>query len=37
MDSNKDKRVSRTEFISYISKYGSDVAEDDALEMVKKS
>jgi Ca2+-binding EF-hand superfamily protein len=37
MDSNKDKRVSRTEFVNYISKYGSDVAEDDALEMVKNS
>ncbi|MCF2900258.1 EF-hand domain-containing protein [Pseudoalteromonas sp. OFAV1] len=37
MDSNKDKRVSRNEFISYINKYGSEVAEDDALEMLNKS
>ena len=37
MDTNKDKRVSRNEFISYITEHGSDVAEDDALDMVKKS
>ena len=37
MDTNKDKRVSRNEFIRYITEHGSDVAEDDALDMVKKS
>ena len=37
MDTNKDKRVSRNEFISYITEHGSDGAEDDALDMVKKS
>ncbi len=37
MDENSDKRVSRNEFINYIQTHGSDVAEDDALEMIKHS
>ncbi|BDF94535.1 MULTISPECIES: EF-hand domain-containing protein [Pseudoalteromonas] len=37
MDKNQDKRVSKQEFISYIQTYGSDVAEDEALEMIRKS
>lgn len=37
MDSNKDKCVSCNEFISYINKYGSEVVEDDVLEMFNKS
>jgi len=37
MDKNSDKRVSRNEFINYIQTHGSDVAEDDALEMIKHS
>lgn len=37
MDTNKDKRISKTEFVSYIKKYGSEVAEDDALEQVQKN
>lgn len=36
MDSNKDKRVSKKEFNSYIQKHGDSVAEDDALEQFKK-
>ncbi|MDX1361420.1 MAG: EF-hand domain-containing protein, partial [Pseudoalteromonas tetraodonis] len=34
--SNKDKRVSKKEFNSYIQKHGDSVAEDDALEQFKK-
>jgi len=37
MDSNKDKRVSKKEFNSYIQKHGDSVAEDDALEQFKNS
>lgn len=37
MDSNKDKRVSKKEFNSYIKKHGDSVAEDDALEQFKNS
>jgi len=37
MDSNKDKRISKNEFVTYIKTHGSDVAEDEALEMVKNS
>lgn len=37
MDTNKDKRISKSEFVSYIKKYGSEVAEDDALEQVQKN
>ena len=37
VDSNKDKRVSKKEFNSYIQKHGDSVAEDDALEQFKNS
>lgn len=37
MDKDQDKRVSKNEFISYIQMHGKDVAEDEALEMIKKS
>ncbi|MGO2169065.1 EF-hand domain-containing protein [Pseudoalteromonas sp.] len=37
IDSNKDKRISRDEFVNYIQTHGKDVAEDEALEMIKKS
>ncbi|WP_405632025.1 EF-hand domain-containing protein [Pseudoalteromonas sp. Ld20] len=37
MDTNQDKRISQQEFIGYIQTYGSDVAEDEALEMIKNS
>lgn len=37
MDSNKDKRVSKKEFNSYIKKHGDSVAEDYALEQFKNS
>ncbi|WP_405600276.1 MULTISPECIES: EF-hand domain-containing protein [unclassified Pseudoalteromonas] len=37
MDKDKDKRVSKSEFVGYIEKYGSAVAEDDALESLKRS
>ncbi|MEM5547381.1 EF-hand domain-containing protein [Pseudoalteromonas fuliginea] len=37
MDENQDKRISRSEFKGYIKKYGNAVAEDDALEAIKRS
>jgi Ca2+-binding EF-hand superfamily protein len=37
MDKDKDKRVSKSEFVGYIEKYGSAVAEDDALESLNRS
>ena len=37
IDANKDKRVSKNEFMSYIRAHGSEVAEDEALEMLKNS
>ena len=37
MDKNQDKRISKSEFMGYIKKYGNAVAEDDALEAIKHS
>ena len=37
MDENSDKRVSRNEFVNYIQMHGKDVAQDEALEMIKQS
>ncbi|MGO2180812.1 EF-hand domain-containing protein [uncultured Pseudoalteromonas sp.] len=37
MDVNKDKRVSKREFVTYIKKYRNAVAEDDALKSANNS